>query len=290
MAESAPETQTPAQTTGYNPNEDEAFETRVAKDWLNRQRTLVVLSRNARNNERQLAKELTRLMCHSKTDSVLEKGDIFPQLSELCRLRSCQNCLYFEQKKGEVYLWIARHPEGPSLKFRLSDIVLAENTKFHGNCLRASRPILSFDAAFLRTPELALAKNLLVDTFNIPKNHPKSMPFFDKVFAFGVSDGRILFRHYELLKKGPKTAEAELVEVGPRFALEPVKVLDGFFGGEVVWQNADFQKLSDFREIKTHLVEAKIQAKKIKKSRRVLRQKHQLEKGPQTVHEALLGE
>jgi ribosome biogenesis protein BRX1 len=276
--------------TSYNPNEDAAFQTRVAEDWLNKQRTLVVLSRNARNNERQLAKELTQLMCHSKTDSVLDKGDIFLQLSELCRLRSCNNCLYFEQKKGEVYLWLARHKEGPSLKFRLSEIVLSENNKFHGNCLKASRPILSFEADFLKTPELAIAKNLLVDCFNIPKNHPKSQPFFDKVYAFGVSEGRIYFRNYELAKKGPKSSEIDMTEIGPRFTLEPVKVLEGFFGGHVLWHNPSFQKLSDFKEIRIQRVEAKIEGKRIKKQRREKKMKHQLEKRPQTVHEALLGE
>ena len=272
---------------GFNANEDGAFEAKISKDWVNKQRTLVVFSKGIRNNERQLAKELISLMCHTKTDSTLDKSDIFEQLSELCKLKNCQNCIFFEQKKHELFLWIAKFPNGPSVKFRLSEIVLAETTKFHGNCLKASRPILSFDAEFLNSIENTLVKNLLVDCFNIPKNHPKSQPFFDKVFSFNFHNKIIHFRNYQLSKNGHKISDVEFTEIGPRFQLELIKVFDNFFGGEVVFFNEDFKQLRDLKEQKQKAIQKKAGLKKGQKIRKVNRQEGFKQKGKRTIHEEL---
>jgi ribosome biogenesis protein BRX1 len=73
--------------------------------------------------------------------------------------------------------------------------------KLSGNCLRYSRPFLSFDGAFedAKQPHLQLAKELLSHVFNTPKNHPKSKPFIDHVISFTYCDGRIWFRNYQIL-------------------------------------------------------------------------------------------
>lgn len=278
----------PVEETAFNPNEDGAFETKIAKNWVNKQRTLVIFSKGIRNNEKQLAKELISLMCHTKTDSSLDKSDIFEQISELCRLRNCQNCIFFEQKKHELFLWIAKYPSGPSVKFRLSEIVLAENTKFHGNCLKASRPILSFDSEFLKNPRNTLIKNMLVDAFNIPKNHPKSQPFFDKVFSFNFNNEAIHFRNYQIAKNSVRNADVEFIEIGPRFQLEIVKIFDDFFGGKVIYYNQDFKELRDEREMKNKIQKKKTDLKQKKKIRKGKKMEGFKEKGKRTVHEELL--
>jgi len=73
-----------------------------------------------------------------------------------------------------------------------------DELKLTGNCLKFSRPMVSFDGHFddPNLPHLQLAKEMLSHTFNTPKNHPKSKPFIDHVIAFTYFDGKIWFRNY----------------------------------------------------------------------------------------------
>ena len=68
-----------------------------------------------------------------------------------------------------------------------------------GNCLKGSRPLLSFDKSFGSKPQLKLIKELLVHAFGTPRNHPKSKPFYDHIFSFSFSGGRVWFRNYQFL-------------------------------------------------------------------------------------------
>lgn len=86
-----------------------------------------------------------------------------------------------------------------------------------GNCLRGSRPLLSFDPQFTKDPHYALLKELLTQTFGVPNHHPKSQPFFDHVYTFMILDNRIWFRNYQILSE-----DGALAEIGPRFVLNPV--------------------------------------------------------------------
>lgn len=96
-------------------------------------------------------------------------------------------------------MWLCKSPSGPSVKFLVSNIHTTEELKLTGNCLKYSRPLLSFDAGFDTTPCLQLIKEMLVHVFNTPKNHPKSKPFIDHVLSFSVFDGRIWFRAYQIM-------------------------------------------------------------------------------------------
>jgi ribosome biogenesis protein BRX1 len=114
--------------------------------------------------------------------------------------------------------------------------------KLTGNCLKYSRPMLSFDQAFDTTPFLQLTKELLQQAFNTPKNHPKSKPFIDHVISFSYYDGRVWFRHYQIVNQHEEKFTAEddieklmLIEIGPRFCLQPIKAFDGTMGGEALW-------------------------------------------------------
>lgn len=116
--------------------------------------------------------------------------------------------------------------------------------KLSGNCLRFSRPFLSFDASFddPKRPHLQLAKELLSHVFNTPKNHPKSKPFIDHCISFNFVDGRIFFRNYQILNQHEEIFTAKddieklvLIEIGPRFALNPIKAFQGSMGGEALW-------------------------------------------------------
>lgn len=115
--------------------------------------------------------------------------------------------------------------------------------KLTGNCLKGSRPLLSFDENFTSNPHYALLKELFTQIFGVPNQHPKSKPFFDHVYSFSVLDNRIWFRNYQIL-----TEDGGLAEIGPRFVLNPVKIFAGSFGGETLWDNPHYISPAKYRQ------------------------------------------
>jgi ribosome biogenesis protein BRX1 len=130
---------------------------------------------------------------------------------------------------------------------------------FTGNCLKGSRPILSFDSTFDSAPHLRLIKELFTHVFGVPKGARKSKPFIDHVVGFTVADGRIWFRCYQINETADSRLDnpmpgggdhindnekggqgPSLIEIGPRFVLTPIVVLEGSFGGPVIYENKEF--------------------------------------------------
>ena len=98
-------------------------------------------------------------------------------------------------------LRLIKSPDGPSLKFAVQNIHTAGELKLTANCLKCSRPLLSFDKQFDEIAHLSLMKEMLVHAFNTPKNHPKSKPFIDHVLSFNYYDGRVWFRNYQIVNQ-----------------------------------------------------------------------------------------
>ena len=147
---------------------------------------------------------------------------------------------------------------------------------FTGNCLKGSRPILSFDSSFDQQPHLVVIKELLLHIFGVPKGARKSKPFIDHVMGFTVAEGKIWIRCYQIneteASKGqavvaeemdvdevPKKSKSSdtnlsLVEIGPRFVLTPIIILESSFGGPVIYENKEFvspnQIRAEFRKTK----------------------------------------
>ena len=129
----------------------------------------------------------------------------------------------------------------------MTNIHTTDELKLTGNCLKFSRPLLSFDAGFEASPHMQLVKEMLTQVFNTPKNHPKSKPFIDHVLSFSVFDNRVWFRAYQIMnqneQKFTEKCDVEklvLIEMGPRMTLQPIKIFDDTLGGEALWQNASF--------------------------------------------------
>ena len=146
-------------------------------------------SRAGTRRHRHLLLDLVQLLPHSKKDAKLdtksdrgvinEVADVKARLSaglhaRLCScsltagLQGCNNVLFFEARKHkDLYLWIAKCPDGPCVKFhvlngapqrlallcvwlqqQLSPGLRAVHTlaelKLSGNHLKGSRPVLSF--------------------------------------------------------------------------------------------------------------------------------------------------
>lgn len=149
-----------------------------------------------------------------------------------------------------------------------------EELHFTGNCLKGSRPILSFDAAFETQPHFRVIKELFLHTFGVPQGARKSKPFIDHVMGFTIADGKIWIRNYQVseveqnMVKGvdeediseqaatgkSKNTDINLVEIGPRFVLTPLVIQEGSFGGPIIYENREFvspnQVRADIRRAK----------------------------------------
>lgn len=88
---------------------------------------------------------------HSKKEAKVERKNVKEQIDGLCFERSCNNFVFFESrfhKESDLYMWISKSPNGPALKFAVDHIHTMDELKLTGNCLKYSRPILSFDGSF----------------------------------------------------------------------------------------------------------------------------------------------
>jgi ribosome biogenesis protein BRX1 len=148
-----------------------------------------------------------------------------------------------------------------------------EELNFIGNCLKGSRPILSFDAAFEKQAHLRVIKELFTQIFGVPKSSRKTKPFVDHVMGFTVADGKIWIRVYQInesepgkrknpvdgeemdvdstpapKKKGGKPEfDVSLVEIGPRFVLTPIVIQESSFGGPIIYENKEFVSPNQIR-------------------------------------------
>lgn len=129
--------------------------------------------------------------------------------------------------------------------------------------MKGSRPLLSFDAGFEKREERKLLKCLLEDVFGVPRGHPKSKPFVDRVMAFCYVDGKIWVRNYQITettapnastartqkKLHGHTFSTSLVEIGPRFVLTPIRIFRGSFGGQTLYRNPEYVSPNETRSL-----------------------------------------
>jgi ribosome biogenesis protein BRX1 len=173
-------------------------------------------------------------------------------VTDIAQMKGCSTTLFFEvRKKRDLFLWLAHSPSGPSIKFHVVNVHTMDELRLTGNCLKGSRPILSFDRSFddeAGAPHLRLVRELFSQAFATPRGHPKSQPFHDHVLAFGYADKKIWYRHYQIVDKAADAKAAArmlaageqptvLVEVGPRFVLDLVRIFAGGMGGATLYSN-----------------------------------------------------
>ena len=206
-----------------------------------KQRLLMLSSRGIISSFRHLMNDLATLLPHSKKEAKWDAKGHLNSLNELCELANTNNCLFFETRKHtELYWWLSKTPNGPSVKFHVLNVHNLSELKLTGNCLKGSRPILSFDSGFDSQPFLMLTKEMLIQTFGTPTTSRKRKPFFDHVFSFTWADGRIWFRNYQIVES-KEDSSISLVEIGPRFVLQIVRIFDGSFGGSTLYENSEFK-------------------------------------------------
>ncbi|OCL13573.1 Brix-domain-containing protein [Glonium stellatum] len=242
---------------------DKKDEDKPAGGKKNKQRVLILSSRGVTYRHRHLMNDLYSLLPHSRKDAKLDTKTKLYQLNELAELYNCNNVFFFEARKGkDLYAWMSKAPNGPTVKMHLQNLHTMEELHFTGNCLKGSRPILSFDAAFDKQPHLRVIKELFLHIFAVPKGARKVKPFADHVMGFTIADGKIWIRCYQINetepgkqkpsadgemdvdqapKKGkPDETNVSLVEIGPRLVLTPIVILESSFGGPVIYENKEF--------------------------------------------------
>lgn len=222
----------------------------------NKTKVLFLSTRGVTTRFRHLMQDLLLILPHAKKESKIDTKDRLEVATEVAELRSCDTILLFEsRKRKDLYLWIAKSPFGPSVKFHVANLHTMKELSFPGNNLMNSRPLLTFDPQFDESPVLSLVKELLNQVFCAPAGHRRTKPFVDHVISFSILDGRIWLRHYQIVdaalndKVIDKSVESTLVEIGPRLVLAPIKCLSGAFSGAVLWENGSYISPNEIRRV-----------------------------------------
>jgi ribosome biogenesis protein BRX1 len=198
-------------------------------------------------------------------------------LNSLADLHACNVIFFLEARKRgqDLYLWLSRPPNGPTIKFAVSNLhTMGElGAGFSGNCLKGGRGLVAFDKSFddehVMTPGnewKGLVREMLRSVFCVPKRGVRGMkPFIDRITGIFMVDGKIWVRVFEIRETEPskskpdevtddgakkqkkekksskdRSPEISLVEIGPRFVLTPIVMLEGSFGGPVIYENKEY--------------------------------------------------
>ncbi|KAF5960193.1 hypothetical protein HYC85_001402 [Camellia sinensis] len=249
----------------------------------NKEKVLVTCSRRINYRYRHLMLNVVSLLPHCKKDNKVEsKASKGATLNELVELKGCSSCLFFEcRKHKDLYLWMAKCPNGPSVKFLVNAVHTMEELKLTGNHLKGSRPLLTFSTNFDKDPHWKLLKEIIMQMFGTPKDHRKSKPYHDHIFVFSIVDDHIWFRNYQISVPHSEADKMDrggldkmtLVEVGPRFCLNPIKIFGGSFGGPTLYENPFYVAPNQIRALEKRQKAGKY-AKKVKAKTR--RKMHEL--------------
>ncbi|XP_040566045.1 ribosome biogenesis protein BRX1 homolog [Lepeophtheirus salmonis] len=215
-----------------------------SKTWRNKERVLVLGTRGISSRDRHLMEDFKTLMPHAKGDSKMDVKDTLFSLNQMAEMKNCKKVLLFQGKrKKDLYLWAASLPDGPSLHCQVENVHTTSELKMTGNCLKGSRPLLSFDPNFSSSHHWSIIKELFIQIWGVPNKHPKSQPFFDRVYTFSIQkDSKIAFRHYQIVEEN-----GSLAEIGPRMILNPIKIIEGSFSGVTLWNNPHYVSPTAYR-------------------------------------------
>jgi ribosome biogenesis protein BRX1 len=91
---------------------------------------MIFSSRGVTNTHTNLIRDIQSLVANTKRESRIQNKDVKEVIDDICFERSCNNFMYFESHKHQdLFLWIAKSPAGPSMKFEVKDIHTTEELK-----------------------------------------------------------------------------------------------------------------------------------------------------------------
>ncbi|RVX66440.1 hypothetical protein B0A52_09670 [Exophiala mesophila] len=232
-----------------------------------RNRVLMLTSRGVSYRHRHLLSDLHGLLPHTYKDTKLDtksSNNYNSALNGLADLHSCNYVFFLEARKHgqDLYLWLARPPNGPTIKFSVTNVHTMAELGFGGNCLKGGRGIVVFDKSFdegvASAEHLPLIREMLRGVFCVPSKGVRGMkPFIDRVIGIYGLDGKIWIRIYEIREKESETKttkdsnrsaeDISLIEVGPRLVLTPIIIQEGSFGGPIIYENKQFVSPNQLR-------------------------------------------
>lgn len=258
---------------------------------INRQRLLVISSRGVTFRHRHLIQDLLQLLPHARKEPKFDSKKNLYQLNEVAELYNCNNIFFFEARKHQdLYLWMSKPPNGPTLKFHIQNLHTLDELNFTGNCLKGSRPILSFDKSFELDDHSKLLKELFTHNFGVPPNARKSKPFVDHVMTFSIVDNKIWIRNFQINETVENkesddndfnVEDLSLIEIGPRLVLTLITILEGSFGGPKIYENKEYVSPNFVRaQLKQKSAEQARERSKAALDRKVRRRDQVLAKDP----------
>lgn len=221
----------------------------------NKKRLMILPSRGLGFRFRHFMLDLAALLPHSKRENKLDTKNQLGIINEVCDLEDCDYVMFLEGRRSEdLYMWLSdASSDGPSAKFYVQNVHTAGELNMKGNCARKSRGIVSFSPEFddPSIPHLSIVKRLLEQTFSIPQDYPKINPYYDHVINFSYLDGRIWYRNYQIDEQpvSGSTGELGLLEIGPRFCMQVVKIHERSFSGPIVFKNEQFVSPNEIRNM-----------------------------------------
>lgn len=127
-----------------------------------REKVLVLCSRGTGARFRHLMLDWMQLLPHCKKDSKLDTKNDRAVINEVAEMKGCSGVVFFEtRKKKDLYVWMAKAPEGPTIKFLAQNIHTMSELRLSGNHLKGSRPVLVFDKKFDEGAQWQVVKEVL---------------------------------------------------------------------------------------------------------------------------------
>lgn len=114
-----------------------------------KEKVLILCSRGTTYRFRHLMNDLISLLPHSKVTSKLDTKSDRRAVNEMAEMKGCTSSLLFEVRRHrDLYMWISKIPEGPSMKFHVTNVHTMDELKLTGNHMRGTRSLLSFSEEF----------------------------------------------------------------------------------------------------------------------------------------------
>lgn len=209
---------------------------------------VVMVQRGITPRQRHLVRDLGALLPRATFGDKLPRCVSTESLLDACFVaEGGMRALFLPARfEDEMWLWLARLPRGPSVRFQVINIHTNAECNFLHALRRVRHPcLLSFDAAFDGAPHLRLIRELLRATFTSPAGAPAAEAApgvaglassgFQTVVAFSFVDERVWLRSYDIVLGEDERGCAELRERGPRLVLTPQRVLTNVLQGAQLW-------------------------------------------------------
>lgn len=202
--------------------------------------TLLVLgTRGLKSRHRHLLKDLQRILPHGRPSAKMGTEDGLKKVRALCEEADVDNALLLDARDPHrLYMWAAGCPDGPSAMFRVHNVHTVAELQFEARRCAGVRNLLSFDTGFEASAEKRVIKALLTRAFTVPRAavtpQDSGAHRVKHAVNFGLVGGRIWVRVYRINQETIPGAGLDVVEIGPRMVLEPVRIIAGGFEGAII--------------------------------------------------------